>query len=176
MRKKPAQKSSGRETKLQSPQKAKENSLQCAQGDFMLSQEVQIVNHGKSEVHLTGYQTTTDMMDPEGELGEDFEIDSDGEDEDPPQLVQLVRTEIVSQADEHLLVISHIQKSWQFAIFLKWQRTCGWLMKLQRILLIATCKRSGHSEAGCTSECKSQIFIPLEKLQPLQRDLERYIR
>lgn len=42
----------------------------------MLSQEVQLLNQGKSEVHLTGYQTTTDIMDPEAELETDDEEDA----------------------------------------------------------------------------------------------------
>ncbi len=29
----------------------------------MLAEAVQLVNHGKSAVHLTGYQTTTDVTD-----------------------------------------------------------------------------------------------------------------
>jgi len=33
------------------------------QGDFMLAESVQLINHGKSAVHLTGYQTTTDVTD-----------------------------------------------------------------------------------------------------------------
>lgn len=37
----------------------------------MLSQEFQVLNQGKSEVHLTGYQTTTDIMDPEADLESD---------------------------------------------------------------------------------------------------------
>ena len=47
------------------------------QGDFMLSQEVEFVNRGKSEVHLTGYQTTTVVMDPEADLESDEEDDID---------------------------------------------------------------------------------------------------
>ena len=33
------------------------------QGDFMLAEPVVLVNQGKSSVHLTGYQTTTDVTD-----------------------------------------------------------------------------------------------------------------
>ena len=33
------------------------------QGDFMLAEPVVLVNKGKSSVHLTGYQTTTDVTD-----------------------------------------------------------------------------------------------------------------
>ena len=47
----------------------------------MLSQEVQLTNHGKSEVHLTGYQTTTEVMDPEADL----ESDEDDDEEDLEQ-------------------------------------------------------------------------------------------
>lgn len=43
----------------------------------MLSQEVQLLNHGKSEVHLTGYQTTTEMLDPEADLNSDEDDDLD---------------------------------------------------------------------------------------------------
>lgn len=46
----------------------------------MLSQEVQLTNHGKSEVHLTGYKTTTEVMDPEADL-----LDSDEDDDEDPE-------------------------------------------------------------------------------------------
>ncbi len=39
----------------------------------MLSHQAEVTNHGKSEVHLTGYQTTTDVMDPEADLESDDE-------------------------------------------------------------------------------------------------------
>ena len=58
------------------------NYAMVLQGDFMLSQEVQLTNHGKSEVHLTGYQTTTDVLDPEADL------ESEEDDDDPVDLEQ----------------------------------------------------------------------------------------
>ena len=45
----------------------------------MISESVRLINSGASEVHLTGYKTTTDLLDPGAH---ELAGDTDEEDED----------------------------------------------------------------------------------------------
>jgi hypothetical protein len=44
----------------------------------MLAEAVQLINHGKTAVHLTGYQTTTDVMDDGMMMSDDDQDLEDG--------------------------------------------------------------------------------------------------